>query len=225
MSYLPAYRLKLYRDFKALGPHDIYGIVRYYEKHEQGIHSLELDEYFDCTLSYTEALFESGQYQKHLVMCDHLLALIINENIATWGSTDIYTRLLYKKAASLYYTHQWKETTHILRELIKMNPADKRSHRFLRDCLIQQKPKWLSSMRALSVLLILLAAASIALEIFVIRPFFPDWYTYAVWLHNGLLGAGVTTLALGEFRHVLSCRSRVYTFVKEAEKRKRNRLS
>ena len=61
MDYLPAQRLKLYRNFKAIDAVDYHGIVRFFERFEDGIRTLDDNEYFDCAFRYTEALFEIGQ--------------------------------------------------------------------------------------------------------------------------------------------------------------------
>lgn len=221
MQYLPAYRLKLYRNFKALEANDFHGIVRYYEQHEDGIRTLDLDEYFDCTLAYTEALFETGNHGKHIVMCDHLLELIITENLEGWGGDEVFRNVLFKKAASLFRQGEYGRAEYMLKELIKIHPWDAMPQRFLHTCLLRQKPAWLTLTRATAVLLVLLAALTIAVELFVIRPFFFDYYQHALYLHNGLLLTGVLTLAGGEGWHYLRCRHCVRQLAKSIKRRKK----
>ena len=223
MDYLPAYRLKLYRDFKALGSQDVYGIIRFYEKNEAAITRLDTEEYFDCTLTYTEALFEASEFEKHIVMCDYLLAFVIQENITHWGGEDLYTRLLNKKAAAHFCQQNWEKACHVIQELIKMNPENKRLARFLRLCMIKNRPSWLSNVRAASVVIILFAAVVIAFELFVIKPFFPDLYYQALWTHNGMLAAGALTLAGGEMIHIWKAYESVKEFRKNAIRRKTSR--
>lgn len=221
MAYLPAYRLKLYRNFKALGATDYHGIVQYYEQYEEAIGTLEKEEYFDCTLAYTEALFAIGNYGQHVVMSDHLLELVIMGNIRTWGGEDIYAKLLFKKAAALYQQEDYSRSEHILRELIKLHPRDRLPVRFLRSCLLRQKPSWLTKTRGLAIVLVFLAAAVIALELFVVRPFFPDYYEHALILHNVLLITAIFALAGGEFGHGWHCYYTARLFAKKMRKRKK----
>ncbi|TNE55553.1 MAG: hypothetical protein EP344_13190 [Bacteroidetes bacterium] len=221
MAYLPAYRLKLYRNFKAIDSTDYHGIVRYYERFEDAIGTLDMEEYFDCTLAYTEALFAIGNYAQHIVMCDHLLELVIMQNIRTWGGEDVYARLLFKKAAALYQLQEYPKSEHILRELIKLHPRDRVPVRFLRACLLRQKPAWLSVTRSATILLLFLAVAVIALELFVVRPFFPDFYHTALLLHNVLLVGGIAVLAAGEFSHGWRCFHTARRFARNMCRRKK----
>ncbi len=220
---LPAYRLKLYRNFKALEANDFHGIVRYYERLEDDIRTLDADEYFDCTVTYTEALFQTADYGRHLVMCDHLLEFVIMQNVESWGGEDIYVKILFRKAASLYQQHEYARAEHVLRELIKLHPWHRLAPRFLRNCLLRQRPAWLFQVRAVALLLFLLSAAVVALEIFVVKPFFTDYYRLALIVHNALLGSGLGLLLIGESRHLWRCARSMETFVQLMKWRKSSR--
>ena len=124
MNFLPAYRLKIYRNFKSIEAADYHGIARYYERFEQDIHQLDFDEYFDCLASYTQALYEIGDYRKHLVMCDFLLETIIIQNVESWGGEDLYTKTLLAKATSQYFEQEYKSAERILKELVKIAPEN-----------------------------------------------------------------------------------------------------
>ncbi len=219
MDYLPAQRLKLYRNFKAIDAVDYHGIVRFFERFEDGIRTLDDNEYFDCAFRYTEALFEIGQYGKNVVMCDHLLELVMAQNIEAWDGEDIYAKLLIRKAASLYRLGEYARSAHILREHVKIYPNDRFAVRFLYTCLTRQKPVWLSNTRAAAVGLAFLAVAAIALELFVVRPFFNDYYEKSLVVHNFLLGVGIFVLAGGEFRHVWLCRRAARSLARAARAR------
>jgi len=220
MDFQPAYRLKLYRNFKALGANNFHGIVRYYQPYENGLISLDFEEYFDCLLLYTQALFETGDYGKHVVMSDHLLEIIIMNSVETWGGEDIYARVLYRKAAAQFHLYEFTRAEHVLRELIKLTPRDEPAKRLLLHCLLEQKPSWLQKVRALAVALTLLSAVAIALEIFVVKPFFPQWFDTALVVHNIFLIGGILTFAIGEWRHYWRCRQRSYGFANAVRKRK-----
>ncbi len=221
MAYLPAYRLKLYRNFKAIDTGDYHGIVRYYERFEDAIGTLDTEEYFDCTLAYTEALFETGNYGQHVVMCDHLLETVIMQNIESWGGEDIYAKLLFRKAAALFQLQEYAQSEHILRELIKLHPEDQLPVRFLRSCLLRQKPDWLTQTRAIAVGLTFLAVGAIILELFVVRLYFLDYYEQALIAHNILLGSAVAVLAIGEFIHAWRCRHLATEFARGIRSRKK----
>ncbi|MCC7503684.1 MAG: hypothetical protein IT259_00225 [Saprospiraceae bacterium] len=202
---LPAYRLKLYRNFKALEASDFYGIIRYYERLEDDIRSLDQEEYLDCTVTYTEALFQTGDYGRHLVMCDHLLEFIIMQNVENWGGEDIYTKILFRKAASLYRQQEYAKAEHILRELIKLLPDNRLAIRLFERCMLLQRPTWLFRLRAAALVLLLVSVAVIVAEIFIVKPFFPDYYLGAQMVHNGFLGAGLLVILAGESWHLWRC--------------------
>lgn len=221
MQFLPANRLKLYRNFKAIEAQDFHGVVRFYERFEDGIRALDFEEYFDCTLIYTNALFETAQYGKHVVMCDHLLETIIMQSIETWGGEDIYAGILYDKSVSLYYLEDYPASEHVLRELLKIHPYNHAYLRLLNKCLLRQRPTWLMTTRAISVALILLSSCIVALQLFVVKPFFIGWNDTALSAHYATLAAGLGTLFGGEFYHTWRCKHRCTVFVTTVQARKK----
>ena len=222
MNFLPAYRLKIYRNFKSIEAMDFHGMVRYYERFEQDIHRLDFEEYFDCLVCYTQALFEIGDYRKHVVMCDFLLETIIIQNVEIWGGEDMYTKTLFAKASSLYYLHEYAQSSHILQELIRICPdASCPAQKLWKKCMTHQKPAWLMQVRAWAVGVLLFTALVIAVEFFVIGPFFPRYYLAVQIAHNVLLATGILMLFAGEFRHLWLGHCSVRRFVKQALSKKK----
>lgn len=222
MYFLPAERLRLYRNFKSIEVNDFLGIVRFYEQNEDGIRALDFEEYLDCTLSYTDALYEAGDHGKHLVMCDHLLELVIMQNVEHWGGEDLYHALLLKKSASLYHQQAYTKSERILREIIKIYPQDRMAALFLNKTLLRQRPVWLYRARAATVLFALLAVLVIALEILAVPSFFPDLILPMQIAHNLLIGLSLASLSVAEAAHALICRFKTSRFVRRALKNKRN---
>jgi hypothetical protein len=220
MYFLPAEQLRLYRNFKAIEVNDFFGLIRYYEQHEDGIRALDFDEYLDCTLLYTHALFESADYGKHLVMCDHLLELVIMRNVDAWDGQDLYHLLLFKKASALYHMQEFGKSERILREIIKIYPTDRLSGLFLNKALLKQKPKWLFIARAATVALALMAVLVIALEILAVPIFFPDLLQPFQMAHNLLIALSLASLFVGEAAHALRCSLKTHRFVRQAVKLK-----
>ena len=221
MFFLPAERLRLYRNFKAIEIDDFHGIIRYYEQHEDGIRTLDLEEYLDCTLVYAHALFEGENFGKHIVMCDHLLELAIMHNIADWQGDDLYHHLLMSKSAALYHQQEYGKSERILKEVIKLYPFDRLAAVYLNKVMLRQKPLWLLRSRALTVALALLAVLVIALEIFAVTKFFPRLLTPFQVGHNLLIASSLATLALSEAFHALRCRRRCTSLVAQSRKRRR----
>jgi tetratricopeptide (TPR) repeat protein len=171
--FLPDQRIRLYREFKAIHPNDFQRIVPYYERHETAIRAFEFDAWFDCTLIYCQALYDGGFYRKHLVMCDYLLEIIIDQNIITWGGEDWYHKIIFQKALSLYQLDEFVKAQHVLRELLKMHPENEQMVRqLLLRCYLSQKPRWLLIARALAVLVVLLSVILVVIELSILS-FFP----------------------------------------------------
>jgi hypothetical protein len=221
MHFLPANRLRLYRNFKAIETHDFHGVVRFYERFEDAIRALDFEEYLDYTLTYANALFETAQYGKHVVMCDHLLEQIIMNNVDTWGGVDIYAKTLHDKAVSLFYRLEYSESEHVLRELVKIYPWGYGYLRLLFKCLIRQKPAWLMTVRAVSVVFFLLSVVLVVIQLFAINPFFPQAVQAFDIAHHGTLGVSLSLLLGGESLHTWRCHRMVHAFADGIRKRKK----
>lgn len=177
MSFSPStYQSKLFRDFKAIEANAYRQIIHFYEKQEVQISRLDFEEHFEVLTTYVSALFEVGAYPKHLLLVDAVIEMAITHNIVFYKGEDIFLKMLFRKAASLYNMLEYQKAEYILREIIRINPWNKDAVLFLRKCLRRQQPTYIQWTRAMSIVLFLLAAIVIAVEVLVVRPFF-DHYT------------------------------------------------
>lgn len=173
------YHSRLYRDFMSIDPKSYREQIRFYEKHESKIRHLSEVEHFDLLVTYVDALFEIGAYRKHLLLIDHVIEGAITHNVEEYKGQDLFRSALFKKAASLHNTHQFKKADIILRQLVRMNPHDNIPIRFLKKCIRRCRPGLLNAFRATSVFLFFLAALVIAMEVLFVRPFYH--------MHTGLI--------------------------------------
>ncbi len=215
-----AYYSKIYRGFKEIESNEYLSLVRYYEAYENEIKQLGFSEFFELLISYTEALFEVGAYKNHCSMVDIAIEISIVNNIKFYNKKDIYYELLFKKAASFYNLLKYNEAEHILRELIKIDPQNDLSIRFLNKCLQQKKPKFVRNAHALSIILFLLAALLISIELIVVRPLFEASTQLVELTRNSLFFAGVLILAGSEVANRFKVKKHVDAFVVKAIKRK-----
>lgn len=220
MYFLPAERLRLYRNFKSIEVNDFHGIIRFYEQNEDGIRALEFDEYLGCTLTYTNALYEAGDYGKHLVMCDYLLELVIMQNVEHWDGNDIYHHLLFRKSTTFYFLQEFGKSERILREIIKIYPHDHLAALYLNKAMLLQKPGWLYRARAASVGFALLAVAVIALEILAVPQFYPSLLQPMQVAHNLLIAFSLASISVGEGWHALHCWLKTRRSVRQARQKK-----
>ena len=221
MSYFQStYHSRVYKDFKEIESNAHRQIIRFFEKHEKMINSLEFEEYFELLVAYVDALFEIGSYQKHLVLVDIVVENSINSNIHIYKGEDIFFIMLFKKAASHFNLHEYDKAEHILKELIKIDPQDKEVLSFLKRCLRRRGSNLLSIARAFSIFLFLLTACIICVEVLLIRPFYEMYASKVEASRIGTFFIGIATLIGGDFIHRVSIESKVNSYADKVKKKK-----
>lgn len=169
MPFVPSkYRSKLYNRFSAIGRKEYRSIIRFYEDHLPDIDSLDFQDYFELHIVYLTALFEVGAYGELLRKIDPAIHTVINQNILEFEGKDIYIDLLTKKASAQYHLRQFDEAIHICQELIKMNKSSALPPLLLKKCLLKKVPKYVGTLRGISIFSLLLASCCFALSLFVL---------------------------------------------------------
>jgi len=214
MNYFQStYHSKIYRDFKEIESTSYRQIIHFFEEKEEEIMRLEFDEYLELLVAYVDALFEVGAYYKHLLMVDLIIESSIVNNIQYWNEKDLFQRMLFRKAASLYNTYEYQKADYILRELIRIDPYDRDNSRFLKKCLRQKLPYFVRTARAGSVLLFLLTAVVIFVEVLLIRPFFRPFSGSVEMTRFALFSLGCLMLLGGDLMHRWRVEQEVNRFV------------
>jgi len=156
---------KVYNNFKEIDRYAHQSIVEFYHRHESDIQRLKFDEYFELQISYIDALFEIAAYDNLLSVCDATIEAVIMNNIQSFRGEDIYRKLLLKKAAAHYNLLEYRKAEYILKELIRIDPDDTYSIRFLKRCQIFQVPYYVRYTRNVSLLFFFFTAIVIGFEI------------------------------------------------------------
>ena len=188
--------------------------IRFVSMHRQDLRALPLLEYVHVMDGYAEALFEMGNYERHLRIADHIIELSIVNNIIDIGDKDIYFETLFQKAASYYNLNKTDEAIHILVELLKMKPRNESCRLFLINCFVRQQSKVLNLIRRISIVAIMASAMIIAVELLLIRTVFPDMTQYFEPMRNTLFIAGASSLIVGELAVRYKAVSRMLQMVK-----------
>ncbi|MFK8163362.1 MAG: hypothetical protein AB8H12_12945 [Lewinella sp.] len=164
-----------YRRLRDLDPEDYQRIIRMYEEREDEIGRLDVLENFELTVYYVNALFATGAYRQHLMMVDLVIEGSIRHNIREVEDIggDVFEYLLFQKGASAYRLCDFTTTTHIARELIRINPDRVHYTRFLRIALFKSRPGLLQLGRASFILCILLSAFMVTVNLIVVANFQP----------------------------------------------------
>lgn len=221
--YKPTYYSKLYRAFLSLEETAFQELIRFFEENEKEIRQLDFEEYFDLLVAYVTALFEVGAYREHLLMVDVVIETSIINNIVEYKDEDIFRRMLFRKAASLYHTHQYQKAEHILAELLRMDQEDQGAILFLKKCLRTHHPQIRSNARAAAVFLFLLTAFVIAIEVLLVRPFYEMHAKTVEMSRNSIFVIGLLCVVFGDLYHWYLSEREVRKFL-TALRKKRNEL-
>lgn len=225
MNNSTTYRSKIYRDFQEVQQNSSWhSVTRFYEEHEQRILNLDFEEYFELLLCYTGALFETGAYRKHILMANTIIEISILQNIPHFHGDDIYTKTLFRKAASHYNLSENRECKHILRELIKMNPQNEDAVVFLKRCLRNEQPKYIQHTRAIAIVLFFLTALVICIEVLFVKNFMPQYVGQVMDVRTGIFIIGLIALVSGDLYHRWKTNQSVDQFVQQQLLVKRDRI-
>ena len=217
----PTYHSKIYREFRAIESNEWRTIRRFYEEYEAQIRQLEFEEYFELLLAYTNALFEIGPYEKHLLMADTVIETSISNNIKFFHGEDVFQHTLFKKAASCYHTYRLEQADYILRELLRIDPFDADAALFLKKCLRKMNPSLVRTARAMAMVLFFASALVILVEMLAVRIFYPMYTDTFELTRNSLFLLGLAAIAGGHLLHRWRSVREVDNFVEVLKRRRR----
>jgi hypothetical protein len=192
----PRHYSQTYRRLRDLDPEDYQRIIRMYEEREDEIGRLDVLENFELTVYYVNALFATGAYRQHLMMVDLVIEGSMRHNIREVEDIegDVFEYLLFQKGASAYRLRDFVQTTHIARELIRIDRTRNHYARFLRIALFKSRPRLLQFGRATFILCLLLAAAMIIANLIFVAHFYPLYEVPLRKLTLAVFGAGCGAL-------------------------------
>lgn len=213
----PAYRSRLYRDFKSLEAGSPHSLIRFFEGAEADIRQLEDEEFFELLHAYANALFRAGAYAKYKTVADELIACCLDRDLGD----KLFLEAIFCKAASCYQLMEYEQAAHLFRELIRIDPSFAEARRGLQRTLYRIKSDRLLTARAASILVLMAAALVTAVELLAVRYFLPEWTWAVEWLRIGLFAAGVLILAGSDLYQRRKAWLEARRFWLEMEKRKK----
>ena len=193
---MPLHYSQLYRELRAVDPEDYHRIIRMYEERELEIGRLDVVENFELTVSYVDALFETGAYRQHQLMVDLVIHASIRHDIryVPGREEEIFEYQLFRKAASAFRINELPTAEHVLRELLAMRPRNEVYQRFLRTTLFRQKTEILQFGRAACILCMLLTALVVTVNLLVVKNFYPVHSPAVTWISLYVFATGLLTL-------------------------------
>jgi len=170
---LRAYRT--YEGFFAIDRGSFQEKIRYYKRHMQEISFLPFQERITIDYYYIIAYFEVGAYSEFLLRVDRLIETTIDNNIYKIEELDPYKELLFKKSASLFNHGEYENAIHILKQLHRMYPSEKKIKHLLHHSYKRKFSSETINFKACCVLLYFTAGAAIAIKIFLVENFYPQF--------------------------------------------------
>lgn len=218
MNQPQVYYSQLYRNFRAIDAGEYRKRVHFYERHEKEIKQLDFLEYFELLVAYTNALFETAAYKKHILMADVVIEISFMENITEIGGQEVFHTTLFKKALSYYNLQDLTSAMYVLTELIKIDPNDFEATYFLERCLRKSRPQFIRNTRATAIGLFLATALIISIETLFVRNFSPEYMSLVEVIRNITFGLGFFILIGGELIHWLKAKRDVVRLVSSVKK-------
>ncbi|MDX1701809.1 MAG: hypothetical protein R3250_14380 [Melioribacteraceae bacterium] len=174
--------------------------ISFYEQNIDAVRHFETLDKLEIELDYLVCLFEIGKYKKFLEKVDKNIIQVISENIDRFQGKNIYNELLFKKAACLYNIGELDQALYIATELIKINPDEKLYKSFLKKCYRIKIARERQYIKTTALLILISIVFILAVEILVIREFFPDQADKVEIIRNSAFLASVGLLVFHELR-------------------------
>jgi len=192
----PRHYSQLYRQLRDLDPHDYQRVIRRYEEKEDELGRLDALEYFELTVYYVDALYQTGAFRQHQLMVDLVIEASIREcfEVVDGFSSDIFQFMLFRKAAAAYRLRDFATAIHVGRELVRIDAGRKLYVRFLRAALFKQQVGVLQFGRAAFIFCVLLTALIITINLLVITNFRPLLEPMFQWAAGLVFAAGLLVL-------------------------------
>lgn len=190
----------IYDQYYDIDPQSYHERIRYFDSHIQEIYQLAFPQSLHIRIDNCIALYKVGAHRQFLRKADRLINLIISENIYHYQDRDIYYELLTMKAEAHHRVREYRLSTHVLRELIKIRPQDKQSKKHFIKAMCDYWRHEAQFVRGLSIILFLSAGIVIAMELLIVRSFYMQYTQYVELTRNLMLLSGILLLFGNEIR-------------------------
>ena len=200
-DHFETYTEEVFLRFKEIDASDHRQIINFYENNEDVLLHLDLQSYLEVKLAYAAALFEIGDHQHFIPLCDELIEEVIYHNITDIEGEDVFETLIFKKAAARYHQLEYDAAEQILWQLIRINPHHVLAAYLLKRCKIRNQPEYLRQAKSISIFLFLLSACIIAAELLFVQPFFSHHHKDVQVFRTIVFLAGIILLVLSDGWH------------------------
>ncbi len=149
--------------------------IRYFDEHLEDILELPFDQSCKIRLDHAIALSKVGAHRAYLRKAEDLIRIVITENIFQYNGKDVFQELLFNKAKSLNATIQYDRAEEVLTQLIRMNPRDDRYKKLFIKTMVTNSRQKAQTVRGISIFAFLMVAVVTAIELLLVKSFFPPY--------------------------------------------------
>jgi len=165
----------LLKRFQEIEPNEYRNIVSYYEENQSSILLLTDADQHRMTRTYLNAVYELGDHIKYCKSCpDYIANLFDTSNGAEDWKKDL-TECLYKRSSAQYQMGQLDQAEKTMDQLIRIDPHHPGVKKLFKKILLHKSIEVLQGISAITILTAILASVLIAIELFYIRPFKPEF--------------------------------------------------
>jgi len=179
-------KTSFYLDYYRIGTQSYRDKVRYYEANKDQLQFLDFNQQIEIKIDYILCLFEIGRYEYFLDKVDHIIELVVIENVFHYNGYDIYNELLFRKSACLYNTNKFNAAERILKALIKIDSDHINARNLYTICRRKHTSPQNQNVKAIAMVALLSGISIAFMELFIVKPFYAEYVkmfsTFKVWL-------------------------------------------
>ncbi len=192
---------RIFRDFRSIPYSDYYYLIRFYEQNHRDINHLPFDEGMIMSFYYTNALFETGEHNAHILCANQLLEESIINNIRYIDGQEVYQTMLYQKTCSHLHLGQNERAIDLAKQLVGIAPNTYQNIDLLRQCLLHVRPRWIKPTLLISAVAMIICSLAMIVYASLHLYTIPNamLLPYSLML---LTAAGLGTTAWGYYKYI-----------------------
>lgn len=205
---------KLYRSFISIEKDNYDKVILFFKENEEKIRSLNGEEFREIILEFCDALFEAGKYERYIEFSLEIIPISLEYGVPEY----LYSKILFRRAASLYHTGWVTKAEAILVQLYKISPNKKEVKLLLKKCIQHRRNGLAQKIRAIAILFILLTTLISSVEVLFIRPFYELYSNVFEWAKYVLIFFAIMIVVSGVLAEQCYIRKQIEKLILESKK-------
>ena len=202
-------------------------IIHFYEDYRAEIRLMDIRERFEIQACYIEALYAMEKYREVLLHVDEVIETAIDHHFSRLYGIDFYFNLLAKKAMSYFHSGRSAEATHLLLQLLYIEPHDSVIRSYYKHTLLRKSLPLVTPTRVFYISGLLTTIILMTFELLVIWPFYEDLDPFISKIRNVVFIGAIVIFIFGELVRLLAAEWQVRYKVRQiiAQKNSKRQVS